>query len=78
MSAVGDVDQPTNLSKNSLHVPNAPMTRSKTKALNALFLKVSTKSDLKSPLEHQNKAWHILFMCKMSPIQPYLGYEVRR
>ena len=43
-----------------------------------MFLKVSTKSDLKGPLEHQNKAWYILFMCKMSPIQPYLGYEMRR
>jgi hypothetical protein len=36
------------------------MTRSKTnalkEALNALVLKVSTKSDLKGPLEHQEEA----------------------
>jgi len=28
-----DVDQPKNTSKDPLHVPNGPMTRSKTKAL---------------------------------------------
>jgi len=28
-----DVDQPRNTSKDQLHVPNGPMTRSKTKAL---------------------------------------------
>ena len=33
-----DVDQPRNTNKNPLHVPNGPMTRSKTKALNALVL----------------------------------------
>jgi hypothetical protein len=32
------------------------MTRSKTKALNALVLKVSTKSELKGPLEYQEEA----------------------
>jgi hypothetical protein len=46
-----DVDQPRNTSKDLLHVPNGPMTRSKTKALNALVLNVSTKSELKGPLE---------------------------
>jgi len=54
------VDQPRNTSKDLLHVPNGPMTRSKTKALkealNALVLKVSTKSDLKHPLEYQEEA----------------------
>jgi hypothetical protein len=43
-----DADQPRNTSKDPLHVPNGPMTRSKTKALkealNALVLNVSTKS----------------------------------
>jgi hypothetical protein len=38
-----DVDQPRNTSKDPLHVPNSPMTRSKTKtlkeALNALVFK---------------------------------------
>jgi hypothetical protein len=42
-----------------LHVPNGPMTRSKTKALketlNALVLSVSTKSELKGPLEYQKE-----------------------
>jgi hypothetical protein len=46
-------------SKDSLHVPNGPMTRSKTKALkealNALVLNVSTKSELKGPLEYQEE-----------------------
>jgi hypothetical protein len=49
-----DVNQPTNTSKDPLHVPNGSMTRSKTKALNALVLKV-TKSDLKGPLEYQEE-----------------------
>jgi hypothetical protein len=48
-----DVDQPRNTSKDQLHVPNGgPVTQSKTKALNALVLKVSTKLDLKGPLEY--------------------------
>jgi len=47
-----DVDQPRNSSKDPLHVPNDPMTRSKTKALNALVLNISTKSELKGPLEY--------------------------
>jgi len=59
------VDQPRNTSNDPLHVPNGP--RSKTKALNALVLKVSTKSDLKG-------YWSI----KRSSIQSYLGHEVRR
>ena len=50
-----DVDQPRNTSKYSLYVPNGPMTRSKTKTLNALVLKVSTKSDLKGLLEYQKE-----------------------
>jgi len=52
------VDQSRNTSKDPLHVPNGPMTRSKTKALkealNALVLKVSTKSELKGLLETEN------------------------
>ena len=58
-STVVDTDQPRNTSKDPLHVPNGPMTRSKTKtlkdALNALVLKVSTKSELKGPLEYQEE-----------------------
>lgn len=42
-----------NTSKDQLYVPNGPMARSKTKALNAFVFKVSTKLDLKSPLEYQ-------------------------
>jgi alanine dehydrogenase len=53
------VDQPRYTSKELLHVPNGPMARSKTKALNealnAFILKVLTKSDLKAPLEYQEK-----------------------
>jgi hypothetical protein len=56
---ITDVDQPRNTSKDPLHVPNGPMTRSKTKALkealNALILNVSTKSELKGPLEYQEE-----------------------
>ena len=51
-----DVDQPRNISKDPLHVPNGPMTLSKTKALNALVLNVSTKSELKGPLVYQEEA----------------------
>ena len=54
------MDQPINISKDPLNVPNGPITRSKSKtlkeALNALVLKVSTKSDLKGPLEYQEEA----------------------
>ena len=54
-----DMDQPKNTSKDPLHVPNGLITRSKTKtlkeALNALVLKVSTKSELKGPLEYQEE-----------------------
>jgi len=51
--------EPRNTSKDQLHVPNCPMTRSKTKtlkeALNALVLNVSTNSELKGPLEYQEE-----------------------
>jgi hypothetical protein len=54
-----DVDQPKNTSKDPLHIQNGPMTRSKTKelkeALNAFVLNVSTKSELKCPLEYQEE-----------------------
>jgi hypothetical protein len=49
------VDQPRNTSKDPLHVPNGPMTRFKTKALTTLVLNVSTKSELKGPLEYQEE-----------------------
>ena len=55
-----DVDQSRNTGKDPLHVPNGPMTWSKTKALkeglNALILKVSTKSDLKGLLKYEEEA----------------------
>ena len=53
------MDQPKNTSKDQLHVPNGPMTWSKTKALkeefNALVLNVSTMSELKGLLEYQEE-----------------------
>ena len=53
---ITDVDQPKNTSKDPLHVPNGPMTRSNTnafkEALNALVLNVS---ELKGPLEYQEE-----------------------
>jgi hypothetical protein len=59
IKTITDVDQPRNTSKDPLHVPNGPMTRSKTKALkealNALVLNVSTKSELKGPLKYQKE-----------------------
>ena len=58
-SSIHDADQPRNTSKDPLQVPNGPMTRSKTKtlkdALNALVLKVATKSELEGPLEYQEE-----------------------
>ena len=51
-----DADQPRNTSKDHW---NGPMTRSKTKALkeamNALVLKVATKSELQGPLMYQEE-----------------------
>jgi len=67
---INDVDQPRNTSKNPLHVPNSPMTRSKIKALkealNALILNVSTKSELEGPLEYQEETL-VQSMCKRGP-----------
>jgi hypothetical protein len=62
-----DVDQPKNTSKDPLHISNGPMTRSKTKALkealNALVLNVSTKSELKRPLEYQEETLvHLIYV----------------
>jgi hypothetical protein len=56
-----DVDQPKNTSNDPLHSPNSPMTQSKIKALNALVLKVLTKSELNGPLEYQEEALVHLF-----------------
>jgi len=70
------VDQPRNTSKDPLHVPNGPMTRSKTKALNALVLKVSTKSYLKGPLEYQEETLIHLSMNKKA--QSNLIWAMRR
>jgi hypothetical protein len=54
------VDQPKNTSKNLLHVLNGarfPRQRPILKeALNALILKVSTKSELKGQLDYQEEA----------------------
>ena len=53
------MNQPRNTSKDPLNVPNGPMTRFKTKALkealNVLLLNVSSKSELKGPLEYQEE-----------------------
>ena len=55
-SIICDADEPRNTSKDPLHVLNRSMTRFMTKtlkdALNALILKVSTKSELKGLLEY--------------------------
>ena len=66
-----DVDQPTNISNDPLHVPNRLMTWSKIKTLkktlNALILKVSTMSDLRGPLEYQEEALiHLFYVQKWS------------
>jgi len=54
------VDQLSNINKDSLHVPNGPITRSKMKvlkeALNGLVLQVLAKVEIKDPLEHQKEA----------------------
>jgi homoserine trans-succinylase len=76
-----NVDQLTNTSKDPLHVPNGPLTRSKTKALkktlNPLILKVSTKSDLKVLMEHQQETlMHLNHV--QEGLNPTLGHEVRR
>ena len=51
------------------------MTQSKTKALkealNALVLKVSTKLDLKGPLEYQEESLEHLIHMQEGPIQPF-------
>ena len=65
------MDQPRNTSNDLLHVPNGPMTRSKTKALkealNALVLNVSTKSELKGPLEYKEETLvHLIYVQKGS------------
>jgi hypothetical protein len=60
------VDQLTNTSNEPLHVPNRPITWSKTKPLKEV-LNVSTKSDLKGPLEHQENALvHLIHMQEVS------------
>jgi hypothetical protein len=71
------VDQPKNSINDPLHVRNGPMTWFKIKtlkeALNALVLKIATKSELKGPMSIKRRPWYILSMCKRGPIQPYLG-----
>ena len=60
------MDQPRDTSKDPLHVPNGPMTRSKIKALNALVLKVSTKLELNA-LEYQEETLvHLIHVQKGS------------
>jgi len=60
MKKISYVDQPRNTSKDPLHIPNGPMTRSKTKTLketlNTLVLKVATKLELNGTLEFQEEA----------------------
>jgi hypothetical protein len=54
------MDQLSNINKDSLHVPNGQITRSKMKvlkeALNGLVLQVLAKVEIKDPLEHQEEA----------------------
>jgi len=75
------VDQPRNTSKDPLHVPNGPMTRSKTKALkealNALVLNVSTKSELKGPIEYQEETLVHLIQMKKGSNTTLFDHEVR-
>jgi hypothetical protein len=70
-----DVDQPRNTSKDPLHVPNGPMTRSKTKALKeALVFNVSTKSELKGPLEYQEETLvHLKLLAYGSQLKSYVS-----
>jgi hypothetical protein len=50
------MDQLSNINKDSLHVPNGQITRSKMKVLNGLVLQVLAKVEIKDPLEHQEEA----------------------
>ena len=70
-----DVDQPRNTSKDPLHVTNGPMTRSKTKALKeALVFNVSTKSELKGPLEYQEETLvHLKLLAYGSQLESYVS-----
>ena len=56
---IDGANQSKNTNMDPLHVPNDPMTKSKTKTLketlNALVLKVSTKLELQGPLEYQEE-----------------------
>jgi hypothetical protein len=67
------VDKPRNTSKDPLQVSNGPMTWSKKKALNALVLKVSTKSNLKGPLVYQEEALLYLFHVQEGPNPTLFG-----
>jgi hypothetical protein len=49
------MDQLSNINKDSLHVPNGQITRSKMKVLNGLVLQVLAKVEIKDPLEHQEE-----------------------
>jgi hypothetical protein len=50
-----DVDQPMNINKDPLHVPNKLITKSEMKAmkesLNGLILQVSVQVEIRDPLE---------------------------
>jgi hypothetical protein len=52
------VDKPVN-TKDPLHVPSGPITRSKAKALkealNELVVQISVRAELEDPLEHKKE-----------------------
>jgi hypothetical protein len=63
--------------KDPLHVPNGPIIRSKVKALkealNELVMQVSTNTELKDPMEHQEEALIHLIHVKEGPKPSLFG-----
>jgi len=63
--------------KDLLHVPNRPIIRSKVKALkealNELVVQVSTNTELKDPVEHQEKALIHLIHVEKGPNSSLFG-----
>jgi hypothetical protein len=67
------VHQPPNTSKGQLYVLNGSIIQAKIKALNALVLKVSTKSNFKDPLEYQEEALVYLIHVQEGPNPTLFG-----
>ena len=71
-----DVDQSTN-TKDPLHVSNGLITGSKSKtlkeALNVVVVQVSTKVEVRDPLEHQEDALVHLIHMQEGPNTPLFG-----